>query len=188
MDTDSIMFIENKETMIKVKNPDIFGTTMMHFEYDAEYMNPYFAKPKAYSYCEIEHDKDGNLHGFLDCKSGGFSDPPKVIGTHLGGNDDGTDYYHPMRQMMKTVNGQVYCNRIKRFSSSKVDYYHEHNTIIDLRNQQREDGILTSDHDKAYRDSICDYQDYYMTRYKKYPDLIKSFIALRDDLMKKYDV
>lgn len=101
MDTDSLMFFWNKETEAKSKNPELFGSTLMHFEQDEIWTECFFAKPKTYRYTNVETRKH-------DRKTGGCHEPNyDELKDKLCGNEDGSTYAYQRERMVNTPRGKV---------------------------------------------------------------------------------
>ena len=101
MDTDSLRFFWNKETEQRSKNPELFGSTLMHFEQDELWTECLFAKPKSYRYTNLEDRKHGR-------KTGGYHNPNyDELKNKLCGNADGTAYETEMRRRIDTPRGKV---------------------------------------------------------------------------------
>lgn len=101
MDTDSLMFFWNKETEEKSKNPELFGSTLRHFEQDEIWKDCFFAKPKTYRYTRVEDGKK-------DRKAGGCHAPDyDELKDKLCGNEDGTAYAYERKRRVNTPRGKV---------------------------------------------------------------------------------
>ena len=100
-DTDSLRFFWNKETEEKSKNPELFGSTLRHFEQDELWTECLFAKPKSYRYTNIKDRKTGR-------KTGGYHNPNyDELKDKLCGNEDGTAYEAERRRRVDTPMGKV---------------------------------------------------------------------------------
>lgn len=101
MDTDSLRFFWNKETAERSKNPELFGSTLRHFEQDELWTECLFAKPKSYRYTNLEDMKHGR-------KTGGYHNPNyDELKDKLCGNADGTAYETERRRRIDTPRGKV---------------------------------------------------------------------------------